>query len=445
MRILLVDDEELQLLRLKDTVIKVLSQDNEYLIYSNPVKAYEENKDKVIDIAFLDIEMPVMNGIQLAKKLKIANPQVNIIFVTAYDGYALEAHKMHASGYITKPVNETLVRNEIEGLRYPVALPEKEGNLLEVKCFGNFEVFKDGEPLRFARSKSKELFAYLIDREGAAVSLNELNAILWDEDKSSYLRNLIVDIQTTLKEVGAEDVFVKRHSECFVNVDKINCDAYEYKKNNPTAIRMYRGEYMAQYSWPIFKNDWFFGILRGIDPFKCCSFVAYERVPLKWYFFYITISTRYLGVIMKINARSNRHIVLLVVLVSVFVALSILALNAIQVQDEVYADGNEANLVANEMEQNVSQVNYVAVYQGVESWAVSIIVSASILVILIITYLIMFFALNKYIVEDGKVVRAFRVSTHEGQIHLLTYKFSMVYRIPEEVYETKQKAKEINN
>ncbi len=255
MRILLVDDEELQLVRLKDTINKVLSQDNEYLIYSNPVKAYEENKDKAIDIAFLDIEMPVMNGIQLAKKLKIANPQVNIIFVTAYDGYALEAHKMHASGYITKPVNETLVRNEIEGLRYPVALPEKEGDLLEVKCFGNFEVFKDGEPLRFARSKSKELFAYLIDREGAAVSLNELNAILWDEDKSSYLRNLIVDIQTTLKEVGAEDVFVKRHSECFVNVDKINCDAYEYKKNNPTAIRMYRGEYMAQYSWPIFKND----------------------------------------------------------------------------------------------------------------------------------------------------------------------------------------------
>lgn len=148
---------------------------------------------------------------------------------------------------------------------------------------------------------------------------------------------------------------------------------------------------------------------------------------------------------MKINARSNRHIVLLVVLVSVFVALSILALNAIQAQDEVYADGNETNLVANGMEQNVSQVNYVAAYQGVESWAVSIIVSASILVILIITYLIMFFALNKYIVEDGKVVRAFRVSTHEGQIHLLTYKFSMVYRIPEEVYETKQKAKEINN
>ena len=166
------------------------------------MKAYEENKDKAIDIAFLDIDMPVMNGIQLAKKLKIANPQINIIFVTAYDGYTLEAHKMHASGYITKPVNETLVRNEIDGLRYPIALPEKEGDLLEVKCFGNFEVFKDGEPLHFARSKSKELFAYLIDREGAAVSLNELNAVLWDEDKSSYLRNLIVNLRNLMRFFG---------------------------------------------------------------------------------------------------------------------------------------------------------------------------------------------------------------------------------------------------
>ncbi len=148
---------------------------------------------------------------------------------------------------------------------------------------------------------------------------------------------------------------------------------------------------------------------------------------------------------MKTKARSNRHIALLVVLVSVFVALSILALSTIQVQDDVYAEGEESTLAANEMEQNVSQSNIAIAYKGVESWAISIIVLASILVILIITYLILFFALNKYIVEDGKVVRAFRVSTHEGQIYLLTYKFSLVYRIPEEVYETKKKAKEINN
>ena len=252
MRILLVDDEQLQLLRLTDAVKKALPQESEILSYTNPVLAWEENKEKPVDIAFLDIDMPVMNGMMLAKKLKTVNPQVNVIFVTAYNEYALDAYKLHASGYVTKPVNVEKIKAELDGLRYPVELtPTKK---LQVKCFGNFEVFAGGAPVKFARSKSKELFAYLVDREGATANVNELNAILWEEDKKSYFRNLVADIQASLKAVGAEDVFVKRRNECFIDPTKIDCDAYEYRKNDPNAIRMYRGEYMAQYSWAIFED-----------------------------------------------------------------------------------------------------------------------------------------------------------------------------------------------
>ena len=250
MKVLLIDDEELQLLRLENAVEKVLPEGCEVLRYTNPVQAWEENAKEKIDIAFLDIEMPIINGIQLAKKLKQVNPQVNVIFATAYEHYALDAHKLHASGYITKPVNEQKVREEVEGLRYPV---ERKATMrLQVKCFGNFEIFCDGVPVKFARSKSKELFAYLVDREGAAVSINELNAVLWEEDHKSYCRNLIVDIQTTLKAVGADDVFVKRRNECYIDPTQIDCDAYAYKKDDPDAVRAYRGEYMAQYPWAMF-------------------------------------------------------------------------------------------------------------------------------------------------------------------------------------------------
>ena len=114
----------------------------------------------------------------------------------------------------------------------------------------------DGNPLKFKRSKSKELFAYLVDREGATANINELNAVLWEEDHKSYLRNLIADIQQSLKDVGCSDVFIKRHNECCIDPNKIDCDAYEYKKNNPDAVRAYRGEYMIQYSWAFFSaND----------------------------------------------------------------------------------------------------------------------------------------------------------------------------------------------
>ena len=252
MRILLVDDEKLQLTRLEESVKSVLPT-ADIVSYTNPVLALNENKQQKIDIAFLDIEMPELNGIQLAKALKGINPMINIVFVTAFNRFALDAMKMHASGFVTKPVNEEKIFEEINGLRYPVELtPTKK---LQIKCFGNFEVFHDGQPLKFAYSKSKELFAYLVDREGSAININELNAILWEEDHTSYLRNLISDIQKTLAKVGASDVFIKRHNECYIDTSKVDCDAYEYKNNNPEAIRMYRGEYMYQYSWPIFDAD----------------------------------------------------------------------------------------------------------------------------------------------------------------------------------------------
>ena len=117
MKVLLVDDEELQLIRIANAAKKALPEGSEFLCYTNPVLAYDENVNNKIDIAFLDIEMPTINGIQLAKKLKKVNPLVNVIFVTAYDDYALEAYRLHASGYIMKPVNETKIKEEINGLR----------------------------------------------------------------------------------------------------------------------------------------------------------------------------------------------------------------------------------------------------------------------------------------------------------------------------------------
>lgn len=252
MKILLVDDEELQLLRLENACKKVLP-DAEFLTYTNPLKAFEENKDKKINLAFLDIEMPGINGIQLAKKLKRVDPLLKIIFVTAYNEYAIDAYKIHAFGYVMKPVSVEKIEDEVRELNTVIEL--RATKKIQVKCFGNFEVFHNGEPLRFSYKKSKEAFAYLIDREGSAINANELNAILWEEDHPSYLRNLIADIQSTLKSVDAADVFVKRHNECYIDVTKVDCDAYEYKRDNPDAVRMYRGEYMIQYSWAFFEDE----------------------------------------------------------------------------------------------------------------------------------------------------------------------------------------------
>lgn len=251
MKVLLVDDENLQLIRLENSCKKVLPE-AEFFSFANPIEALKKAEETKFDLAFLDIEMPSINGVKLAKTLKKSNISLKIIFVTAYDDYALSAFKIHASGYILKPVNEEKIRAEIEELSKPIKLESK--HKLQIKCFGNFEIFYNGEAVKFKYQKSKELFAYLIDRCGSLININELNAILWEEDHKSYLRNLIYDIQSTLNSLNCGDVFIKKHSECAIDTSKVDCDLYEYQNNNPDAVRMFNGEYMEQYSWAIFEE-----------------------------------------------------------------------------------------------------------------------------------------------------------------------------------------------
>lgn len=77
-------------------------------------------EENVCDVAFLDIQMRSMTGLELAKQLKERQPNVNIIFVTGFSEYTGEAIQLHASGYIEKPVTEEKIRRELDNLRHPV-------------------------------------------------------------------------------------------------------------------------------------------------------------------------------------------------------------------------------------------------------------------------------------------------------------------------------------
>ena len=247
MLFLAVDDENLQLNKLVDT-LKAADPRCEVLSFNNPLVALEAVKQVKIDVAFLDIEMGGMNGVELGKRLKQLNPNINIIFVTGYDQYAIDAYSMHASGYLTKPVSVERIKAELSNLRYP--MPEgNDANRLKAQCFGQFEVFYNNKPVKFARSKTKEMLAYLIDKRGAMVSVKELSQALFGEDKGSYIRNLVADLTQALKELNIEEVFVKRFNSYGVDSSLISCDYYDYLKGEPYAVKAYRGSYMEQYSW----------------------------------------------------------------------------------------------------------------------------------------------------------------------------------------------------
>ena len=246
MRVIAVDDEELMLRALVRAVSS--SPDiADVAQFSNADDALEYVKDNSIDIAFLDINMRGMGGIALAEKIIQVCPNCKIVFCTGYEEYAIPAFKIHASGYLMKPISAKDVQSEIDNIK---GIRQKE-KLLDVKCFGNFEVYIQGKPLSFKRSKTKELLAFLVDRNGAGMTAKQICAVLFpddidDEKNSAYIRQLVLDLKNTLKAVGASDVFC--HDTPYYRVDTtlLKCDYISYLQTGTPA---FYGEYMTQYSW----------------------------------------------------------------------------------------------------------------------------------------------------------------------------------------------------
>lgn len=252
MNILAVDDEPgaLHLLTKNLRAVEPCAKVAEFTCADDAIAWAGENP---CDVAFLDIELGGMNGIALGKYLKERNPKTNLIFVTGYLEYAVSAYALRASGYLEKPASQEAIRQELDNLRYPMPKPQGS-NRISVHCFGNFEVFYNGQPLAFKRSKTKELFAYLVDRKGARVTAGEICARLWedgssDKQQKDYLRHLAMDLTRTLDAIDESDVFVRTFNGYTINPDRIDCDYYDYLKNVPYAVRAYQGEYMQQYSW----------------------------------------------------------------------------------------------------------------------------------------------------------------------------------------------------
>lgn len=258
MIIFAADDEPMMLDELV-SVIREVKPKAEVHGFTNPKELLDYADSNPCDIAFLDVEMGVMSGIEVAKQLKLKNPQVNLIFATGYDKYMKNALSLRVSGYITKPVNREKVEEEFDNLRNPIEPDMKKENVLVAKCFGNFDVFVNGESLDFERRKTKELLAYLIDRRGSVVTSGEICSVLWEEaedDKNTghYLQVLKKDLITTLKKVNMEKVFKTGWNKYSVDTSLISCDYYDYIDNKAEGVRAFNGEYMMQYSWGEFNG-----------------------------------------------------------------------------------------------------------------------------------------------------------------------------------------------
>ena len=164
---------------------------------------------------------------------------------------------LHASGYVMKPVTSDKIKHEIDDLRYPIQ--SVTNNRVRFQTFGNFEVFIDGQPVKFQYSKTRELLAYLVDRNGALTTNNEISNILWEHEDSnmnhnSYKKKKKKDLINTLKKYRCDNILVRQRGLIGIDTSLVDCDYYDWINGKIEGINAYRGEYMVQYSWSEFTH-----------------------------------------------------------------------------------------------------------------------------------------------------------------------------------------------
>lgn len=255
MLIFALDDEPL-ILQDFEAAIREAAPNADVMTFSRGAAALEtiQKQNVYPDIVFSDIEMPGISGLNFAVRLKTLSPQTRIVFVTSYAQYALDAFAVRAQGYVIKPLTADQVREELAQLSASPPPPKPAENKLRVQCFGHFEIYWNNKPVVFSRKQSKELFAFLIDREGAACTSEQIASALWENvwDPKVYnhrIRNLVRDLKNSLRAIGMEQVLIREKRQLAVCRDLVDCDYYRMLEGDMTAINAYRGEYMVDYSW----------------------------------------------------------------------------------------------------------------------------------------------------------------------------------------------------
>jgi two-component SAPR family response regulator len=267
-KVIAVDDEQNALNRFE----RLISQDNRLELLKSFTKAsdaIEFAKTNTVDIAFLDIEMPEMTGLELAEILMDSNPYLEVVFVTAYNQYALDAFRAHATGYLLKPLSTEDFSKQIDNMEKKLnKTPQVADDRLVITCFGSFSIRKgsDNEPLRFRTSKAEELLAYLVQNEGRARVKDSILDTLWpDADLDKAANNFRVTctyIRSTLVDFGYTDVLVRDHDDYSINTARINCDYIDFRNKfaSPDTLSLADIEYLiGLYKGPYLENrfyDW---------------------------------------------------------------------------------------------------------------------------------------------------------------------------------------------
>ena len=250
MKIIAVDDESDAL---SNFLLTVLDTDLEYKMFrDDPLSTLEYVKDNTVDAAFLDINMPQINGVDLAQKLINSQSSIKIVFISGYvqDEQIIKARLGgNLIGFCYKPYTTDTLFNFLR----QIAAGINASRRICLRAFGAFELLINDIAVKFSSSKSKELLALLIEKNGSHLTMSEAISCLWPDKNADYAKILYRDavwrLRRTLKESGLESLVEFTRAQQIINKKCAQCDYWDFLDGKNTEL--YSGTYMPNFEWSI--------------------------------------------------------------------------------------------------------------------------------------------------------------------------------------------------
>lgn len=249
MKAIIIDDEPLMLrkfIRLSSD-IPDLNITGQFESAENALKFLEKNK---IDAAFIDVSLPKINGITFAQMLREKDPNILVIFVTAYDKYIWEFNQIGGDYYILKPYTRETLLMAMDRIRLLAHRRHKE---LYVQMFGRFTIFKNDCPLPLT-GKAKEILALIMTKRGKEISNEEIYTTIWEfrpysNDEMSVYYNALKRLKNSLQNLSIEGLLISTKRGQLVNTKMFDCDYYAWLDKNSESRDRFEGEFLTEYSW----------------------------------------------------------------------------------------------------------------------------------------------------------------------------------------------------
>ena len=223
-------------------------------LFPEPDGAWSFLLDNPVDLVIIDINILGESGIAMGRQLRSFYPDVRLLYITGVDtySYVLEAVRINAGAYILTPYTPDDLDYAINASG--LFLKKKKRRRVFARTFGYFDLFVDDVAVVFRSSKSRELLAMLIDRHGGIVTSDQAIGTLWenrsnDETTQSLYSKVGRSLHNQLDEVGAGHIVIASRGSRSIDVDSLDCDLYQMLNGDESAMRMYFGQYMMDYSW----------------------------------------------------------------------------------------------------------------------------------------------------------------------------------------------------